>query len=72
MWIYLVDLFDVRSMQSLINLRFLSEQEIADCFQVLSGILNVGNMKFASKDESADLMVSTIDSIENGKLPSVP
>ena len=42
-------------------------QEIADCFQVLSGILNVGNIKFATKDESTELFVNTTDSIENGK-----
>ena len=42
-------------------------QEIADCFQVLAGILNVGNIKFATKDDSTELFVNTTDSIDNGK-----
>lgn len=41
-------------------------QEIADCFQVLSGILNVGNMKFATKEDSNELFVNTTESIEYG------
>ncbi|XP_065063648.1 myosin-IIIb-like [Rhopilema esculentum] len=53
--------------KSMKNIGFTIE-EIADCFQVLSGILNVGNMKFATKDDSAELFVNTTDSIENAAI----
>eukprot|EP00794_Sanderia_malayensis_P012176 gene12176-13433_t len=50
--------------KSMKNIGF-SIEEIADSFQVLSGILNVGNIKFANKDDCTDLIVNTIESVEN-------